>query len=90
MQREQHEYVLSRQLLKSGTSIGANTEEAAYAQSKSDFIAKIFIALKEANETRFWLRLIKDSNLIPKNMCEQAQAMLEEIIAMLMASAKTA
>jgi four helix bundle protein len=54
-------WVLSKQLSKSGTSIGANVEEAQGAQSKSDFIAKMSIALKEARETNFWVRVIKES-----------------------------
>lgn len=58
------EFVLSRQLLKSGTSIGANVEEAGAAQSRKDFIAKMSIASKEARETQYWLRLLKHSNLI--------------------------
>jgi len=60
----QNEYVISRQLLKSGTSIGANVEEAGAAQSKRDFIAKMSIASKEARETKYWLRLLKYSNLL--------------------------
>jgi len=52
------EYVLSKQMLRSGTSIGANVREAEYAQSKSDFIHKLSIALKEANETDYWLELL--------------------------------
>jgi len=58
------EFVLSKQLLRSGTSIGANVEEAESAQSKRDFLAKMNIALKEAKETRYWLRLLKDSGYI--------------------------
>ena len=54
------EFVLSRQLLKSGTSIGANVEEAIGGQSRKDFLSKISIAYKEARETKFWLRLLKD------------------------------
>lgn len=57
-------YVIARQLLKSGTSIGANIEEATAAQSKRDFIAKMAIASKEARETKYWLRLLKHSKLI--------------------------
>ena len=57
--KEQQEYVLSKQLLRSGTSIGANVREGVYAQSKSDFIAKMSIALKEAAETQYWLELLK-------------------------------
>ena len=58
------EYVLSRQLLRSGTSIGANVEEAIAAQSRKDFIAKMAIASKEARETRYWLRLLEKSKLV--------------------------
>ena len=58
---EQKEFVLSKQLLRSGTSIGANVEEATAAQSRKDFISKMSIASKEARETNYWLRLFRDS-----------------------------
>jgi four helix bundle protein len=61
---ENKEYVLSKQLLRSGTSIGANVEEATAAQSKKEFITKMSIASKEARETRYWLRLLDKSKLI--------------------------
>ena len=61
---EHNEYVLSKQLLKSGTSIGANVEEANAGQSKRDFIAKMAIASKEARETRYWLKLLSRSKLV--------------------------
>jgi len=64
---EKREYVLGKQLLKAGTSIGANVEEAAAAQSKKDFIAKMSIALKEARETNYWLRLLKRTGYIKKD-----------------------
>lgn len=57
------EYVLSKQLLRSATSIGANVEEAQTAQSKADFVAKMSIASKEARETNYWLRLLRDSEI---------------------------
>lgn len=57
------EYVLSKQLLRSATSIGANIEEAQAAQSKADFVAKMSIASKEARETNYWLRLLRDSEI---------------------------
>ena len=60
---EDKEYVISRQLMKCGTSVGANVEEAQGAISKAEFIAKMQIALKEARETNYWLRLIEKSNL---------------------------
>ena len=59
--REKHEFVLSKQLLKSGTAIGALVKEAEHAQSKADFIHKMNIALKEANETEYWLMLLIES-----------------------------
>ena len=58
------EYDIARQLLRSGTSIGANIEEAIGAQSKRDFLAKISISLKESRETYYWLRLLKQSNML--------------------------
>jgi four helix bundle protein len=61
---EQKEYVISKQLLRSATSIGANIEEANAAQTKKDFIAKMSIASKEARETRYWLRLLNKSKLV--------------------------
>lgn len=59
---EKKEYVLSKQLLRSGTAIGALVKEAEHAQSKADFINKMNVALKEANETVYWLELLKDSS----------------------------
>ncbi len=61
------EFVLSKQLLRSGTSIGANVEEAGAAQTKKDFIAKMSIASKESRETRYWLKLLDRSRLIEMN-----------------------
>ena len=61
---EKKEYVMSKQILKSGTSIGANIEEAQAAQSKKDFLSKLSIASKEARETLYWLRLLKDSEYL--------------------------
>jgi four helix bundle protein len=63
LQLEKKEYVLSKQLLRSGTAIGALSEEAQQAESKPDFIHKLAIANKEAHETHYWLRLIRDSEL---------------------------
>ena len=61
---EKREYVISKQLLRSGTSIGANAREAVYAQSRSDFIAKLSISLKEASETEYWLELLQKTDYI--------------------------
>ena len=62
---EKKEYVLSRQLLRSGTSIGANVTESQDAQSKKDFISKLSISLKEAKETRYWIKLLIATNYLP-------------------------
>jgi four helix bundle protein len=62
--KNKREYVLSKQLMKSATSIGANIEEANGAQSKKDFRAKMFIAYKESRETKYWIRLLKDTDLL--------------------------
>jgi len=81
---DRKEFVLSKQVLRSGTSIGANIEEASAAQSKKDFISKMNIALKEARETHYWLRLLKESGYISENdissECEIIKKILGSII----------
>jgi four helix bundle protein len=67
LQQDKKEYVLSKQLLRSGTSIGANVNEAQAAQSKKDFIAKMAISSKEARETKYWLELLIETNYLSKN-----------------------
>jgi four helix bundle protein len=67
LRNEKKEFTLGNQLLRSGTSIGANVEEATAAQSKRDFIAKMSISLKEARETNYWLRLLKRTRYIKKD-----------------------
>ncbi len=84
-----HEFVISKQLLKSGTSIGANIEEALQAQSRADFIAKLSIAHKEAFESDFWLRLIVDGKLLSIEKIVHARALLSEIKGLLTAILKT-
>ncbi|MCU7494842.1 MAG: four helix bundle protein [Ignavibacteria bacterium] len=82
------EFVLSRQLLRSGTSIGANVEEATAAQTRKDFLAKICIASKEAYETRYWLKLLNQSQLIKGDYnCFLKE--IEEITKILTAIVKT-
>ena len=75
--------VLGRQLLRSGTSIGANVEEAQAAQSKADFAHKLNIALKEARETRYWLTLVVEAEVLPSQRLDAIQAEIEEIIKIL-------
>ena len=85
---KQNEYVISKQLLKSGTSIGANVEEALAGQSKKDFIAKMSIASKESRETRYWLRLLKESQLAKIDI-DILLNEIDEIIRMLTSIVKT-
>jgi four helix bundle protein len=86
--KDHNEYVISKQLLRSGTSIGANAEEADAGQTHKDFTAKMSIASKEARETRYWLRLLQKSQLVKydyKEFLDDA----EEIIRILTAIVKT-
>ena len=73
---DKKEFVLSKQLLRSGTSIGANIEEAIGGQSSKDFYAKLTIAYKEARETHYWIRLLRDTNYLNK---EESENLLEDI-----------
>ncbi len=67
---EKKEFVLSKQMLRSGTSIGANVEEAIGAQSKADFLAKLSIAYKEARETHYWIRILNKTGYLPNDQSE--------------------
>jgi four helix bundle protein len=78
-----NEYVLSKQLLRSGTSIGANVEEAIGGISKKDFRAKMSISYKEARETHYWLRLLKDSNYIENGTFQEMEKELSSILRIL-------
>ncbi len=84
------EFVLSKQLLKSGTSIGANIEEAQHAESRKDFISKLSVSLKEAYESRFWLRLLHDSYPTIQARTEILLIEINNIIPILIKSLKTA
>ncbi len=83
-----NEYVISKQLLKSATSIGANVEEATAAQSKKEFVSKMSIASKEARETRYWLRLLDKSKLVNQDYLIYLSD-IDEIISLLTAIVKT-
>ena len=85
----QKETVLSKQILRSGTSIGANTRERLNAQSNADFANKLSIALKEADETQYWLEILLESNIIDDNMFSSLNDDLKEIIAIITSSIKT-
>jgi len=80
LMEEKKEFVLSKQILRSGTSIGANIEEAMGAQSEKDFLSKVSIAYKEARETKYWLRLLNDSEYLEE---KQAQSLFQDIEEML-------
>ncbi|WP_083265015.1 four helix bundle protein [Urechidicola croceus] len=86
---DRKEFVLSRQLLKSGTSIGANVREAEFAQSKADFINKMSISLKEANETDYWLELLFQTNYIEKETYHKFNRKSKEIIKLLVSIVKS-
>ena len=86
---EKREYIISKQLFRCGTSIGANVRESNNAQSKADFINKLSIALKEADETSYWLELLVESEIIDNNQYEELNKYLKEIIAILTSSIKT-
>ena len=75
-----HEYVISKQILRAGTSIGANIAEAEHAQSRADYTSKLTIALKEADETRYWLRLLEASEFISHEVAEPLLADCIELI----------
>ena len=85
-----NEYTLSKQLLRSGTAIGALCREAEHAQSRADFLNKMNIALKEANETDYWLNLLKDSGYLSDKSFSSIETDCGELIALLISSIKTA
>lgn len=89
LQKEKKEFVLSKQLLRSGTSVGAMVEEANQAESKADFIHKLSIANKEANETQYWIRLLIDSKILDSVVGEELLEKCTEVVRILTASIKT-
>jgi len=88
--KENKEHIISNQIGRSGTSIGANIREAQYAHGKADFIAKLQIALKEANETGYWLELLLKTNYISENQFKELDKICKGLRAMLVASINTA
>ena len=86
---EKREFVLSKQMLRSGTAIGALVREAEHAQSIADFINKMSIALKEANETEYWLMLLKDSDYIDENSFKSIRKDCVEVLKLLISIVKT-
>ena len=88
LQSDKREFVLSKQVLRSGTAIGALIREAEFGQSRADFASKMSIALKEANETDYWISLLKDTGYIKVNEFDSIQNDCKELIAMLVSTVK--
>lgn len=80
---EKHEYILSKQVMRSGTTIGANVKEALQAESRGEFIHKLSIALKEASETEYWLQLLKDAEFIDQHAFNSINADCAELLKLL-------
>ena len=89
LKEEKKEFVLSKQVLRSGTSIGANVKEGICAQSKKDFYAKFYIAMKEASETEYWLELLNESNYLGGRAFDSLYADCQEILKLLVSITKT-
>ena len=89
LQTEQKEFVLTKQLLKSGTSIGANVSESQQAQSRPDFVSKLNIALKEAYETNYWLRLLHETNFLTDDAFQSIITDCQELERLLVSIVKT-
>jgi len=87
--KEQKEFEIAGQILRSGTAIGANVEEALAGISRADFVAKMSIASKEARETRYWLRLLRDSKIVPESRITPLESESLELIRILTAIVKT-
>jgi TIGR02436 family protein len=90
IQLAKKEFVLTKQILRSGTAVGALVREAEFGQSKADFISKMSIALKEANETEYWLLLMKDTDYIESESFHSLQFTCRELISMLVSTVNTA
>ena len=86
---EKREYILARQILRSGTSVGANLAEAQYAISKKEFLAKATISLKECAETEYWLDLLKETKHLSQSEYESIMKDCKDILYMLIATSKT-
>ena len=89
LQEDKHEYVLSKQILRSGTSIGANAKEASRGQSRADFASKISVSLKEASESEYWLDLLYETEYISREEYTSLQQDLSEIIRILMSISRS-
>ncbi len=89
LQTDKKEYILSKQLLRSATSVGANIEEAIGGQSRKDFYAKLTIAYKEARETKYWIRLLTDTNYLENETGKDLLKDIEELLRIIGSIQKT-
>lgn len=89
LQKEKREFILSKQLIRSGTSIGANIEEAIGGQSKKDFFAKLTISYKEARESKYWIRLLRDAEYLETGVSQELLLDIEEILRIIGSIQKT-
>lgn len=89
LKEDKNEYILSKQLVKSGTSVGANVSEAQRAQSSADFAAKMYIALKEAEESSYWILLLKEADFLTEKEFDSIDTDCEELIKLLTSITKS-
>lgn len=86
---EKRKFVLAKQILKSGTSVGANIRESIYAQSRADFVSKLNIALKEASETEYWLELLEEAKIVEQRQIADLKSECTELLKLLTSIIKT-
>jgi len=89
LMEDKNEYIMSKQMFRSGTSIGANLHEGIQAQSKADFVTKLNVALKEASETSYWLTVMRRADYLDEKIFQSLKTDLDEIIRILVSSIKT-
>ena len=89
LREDKREFILSKQIMRSGTSIGANVREAKYGESKADFVHKLAIALKEANETEYWLQLMVSTGYITQKQFDDIEKDITDLLKMLTAIIKS-
>lgn len=90
LQTEKNEHIMSKQVLRSGTSIGANAHEGFYAQSRADFVNKLSVSLKEASETSYWLTILNKTDYIKDEMFQSLKTDVDELIRIIISTIKTA
>jgi four helix bundle protein len=89
LSKEKKEYILNKQIIRSGTAVCALVSESKFAQSRADFMNKLMIALKEANETRYWINLLYDTDYISKQMYESLLKDCKELVSLLVSITKS-